>query len=55
MRLVPLDVEDVIVVNGDVVTDQPLAPLIRKKHEHDSIAAIYSDPIRQSVWRGAGF
>ena len=40
MRLVPLDVEDVIVVNGDVLTDQPLAPLIRKKHEHGSMAAI---------------
>lgn len=40
MCLVPQDVDDVIVVNGDVLTDQPLAPLVQMKREHGSMAAI---------------
>lgn len=40
MCLVPRDVDDVIVVNGDVLTDQPLAPLTQMKREHGSMAAI---------------
>ncbi len=40
MRLVPEDVEDVIVVNGDVLTDQSLAPLIEARREHGARAAI---------------
>ena len=40
MRLVPQDVDDVVVVNGDVLTDQPLAPLIQTKRQHGSKAAI---------------
>ena len=40
MYLVPQDVDDVIVVNGDVLTDQPLAPLVQMKREHGSMAAI---------------
>lgn len=40
MCLVPQDVDDVIVVNGDVLTDQPLAPLVQMKREHGPMAAI---------------
>ena len=40
MRLVPHDVDDVVVVNGDVLTDQPLAPLTQTKRQHGSKAAI---------------
>lgn len=40
MRLVPDDVDDVIVVNGDVLTDQSLAPLIKTRHRHEAKATI---------------
>ena len=40
MGLVPRDVEDVIVVNGDVLSAQPLAPLIQQRREHGAAAAI---------------
>ncbi len=40
MGLVPRDVEDVIVINGDVLSDQSLAPLIRQRREHGAGAAI---------------
>ena len=40
MGLVPRDVEDVIVVNGDVLSDQPLAPLIQQRREYGAAAAI---------------
>ena len=40
MRLVPGDVEDVIVVNGDVLTNQSLEPLIQQRREHGAAAAI---------------
>lgn len=40
MRLVPEDVEDVIVVNGDVLTDQSLVPLIEARRRHEAKAAI---------------
>ena len=38
--LVPGGVEDVIVVNGDVLSAQPLAPLIQQRREHGAAAAI---------------
>ena len=40
MGLVPKNSEDVIVVNGDVLSDQPLAPLIQQRREHGAAAAI---------------
>ena len=40
MGLVPRDVEDVIVVNGDVLSDQSLAPLFQQRREHGAAAAI---------------
>ena len=40
LRIVPDDVDDVIVVNGDVLTDQPLSPLIDARRKHASKAAI---------------
>lgn len=40
MGLVPRDVEDVVVVNGDVLSDQSLAPLSRQRREHGAAAAI---------------
>ena len=40
MGLVPENVKDVIVVNGDVLSDQSLAPLIQQRHEHGATAAI---------------
>ena len=39
-QLVPLDVEDVIVVNGDVLSDQPLSPLLKLRRDNNSAAAI---------------
>ena len=38
--LVPRSVEDVIVVNGDVLSDQSLAPLIQQRREHGAAATI---------------
>ena len=40
MRLVPEDVEDLVVVNGDVLSNQSLAPLIETRREHGAAAAI---------------
>ena len=40
MGMVPDDVDDVIVVNGDVLTDQSLAPLIEARRRHEAQAAI---------------
>lgn len=40
LGLVPSDVDDVVVVNGDVLTKQPLAPLIETRRENDALAAI---------------
>ena len=40
MRLVPEDIEDLIVVNGDVLSNQSLAPLIQQRREHGAGAAI---------------
>ena len=40
MGLVPKDVEDVVVVNGDVLSDQPLAMLVEQRREHNAAAAI---------------
>ena len=40
MGVVPRDIEDVIVVNGDVLSDQALALLIQQRREHGSAAAI---------------
>jgi NDP-sugar pyrophosphorylase family protein len=37
---VPRDVSDVVVVNGDVLTDQPLAPLVQMRRDCDAAAAI---------------
>ena len=39
-RSVPQDVSDVVVVNGDVLTDQRLAPLIDMRRDNDAAAAI---------------
>ena len=39
-RSVPQDVSDVVVVNGDVLTDQGLAPLIDMRRDNDAAAAI---------------
>ena len=39
-RLVPRDAEEVIVVNGDVLTDQSLGPLLKMRRENDAAAAI---------------
>ncbi len=38
--LVPRDVSDVVVVNGDVLTDQSLAPLVKLRRDHQAAAAI---------------
>ena len=38
--VVPREVSDVVVVNGDVLTDQPLAPLVHLRREHDAAATI---------------
>ncbi len=40
LSLVPADVSDVVVVNGDVLTDQPLAPLVELRRSHNATAAI---------------
>ena len=40
MGLVPENVKDVIVVNGDVLSDQSLTPLVQQRHEHGAAAAI---------------
>ena len=40
MRLVPEGVEDLVVVNGDVLSNQSLAPLIETRREHEASAAI---------------
>ena len=40
MRLVPKEVEDLVVVNGDVLSNQSLAPLIETRREHGAAAAI---------------
>ena len=39
-RSVPQDVSDVVVVNGDVLTDQRLAPLIDMRRNNNAAAAI---------------
>ena len=39
-QLVPRDVEEVIVVNGDVMTDQSLAPLVDLRRNTNAAAAI---------------
>ena len=39
-RLVPREVSDVVVVNGDVLTDQPLAPLIEMRQCRQATVAI---------------
>lgn len=39
-KLVPHDVEEVIVVNGDVLTDQSLAPLVDLRRNTNAAAAI---------------
>ena len=39
-QLVPRDVEEVIVVNGDVLTDQSLAPLVDLRRNTNAAAAI---------------
>ena len=40
MGLVPRDIKDLIVVNGDVLSDQLLAPLIQQRREDGAAAAI---------------
>ena len=40
LGLVPADVSDIVVVNGDVLTDQPLAPLVELRRSHNAAAAI---------------
>ena len=40
LKVVPGDVEDVIVVNGDVLTDQSLGPLVEIRRETGAAAAI---------------
>ena len=40
MGLVSRDIEDLIVVNGDVLSDQSLAPLIQQRREDGAAAAI---------------
>ena len=40
MGLVPREVEDVIVLNGDVLSDQALEPLIERRREDGAAAAI---------------
>ena len=39
-QLVPRDIEDVIVVNGDVLSDQSLDPLLTLRRENRALAAI---------------
>ena len=39
-QLVPRDVEDVIVVNGDVLSDQSLGPLLKLRRGNNAAAAI---------------
>ncbi len=40
MRLVPDDVADVVVVNGDVLTNQSLTPLVQLRRQFDAAIAI---------------
>ena len=40
LSLVPASVEDVVVVNGDVLTNQSLSPLIKLRRENDASVAI---------------
>ena len=44
MGLLPADVREFVVVNGDVLTDQPLAPLIQLRRQLDATAAIMLTP-----------
>lgn len=44
MATLPEDVDEVIVVNGDVLTDQPLAPLIELRRARDATAALMLTP-----------
>ena len=39
-QLVPQDVSDIVVVNGDVLTNQSLAPLVELRRNNDAAAAI---------------
>ena len=42
--VVPPEVPDVVVVNGDVLTDQPLAPLVELRRCHNAAATIMLVP-----------
>ena len=44
MRFLPADVEDFVVVNGDILTDQSLQPLVALRREHDATVAMMLTP-----------
>ena len=44
MELLPPEVSDFVVVNGDVLTDQPLAPLVELRRERDATVAMMLTP-----------
>ena len=44
MRFLPAEVDDFVVVNGDILTDQSLQPLVVQRQDHDATVSMMLTP-----------